>query len=56
MIEHLQDAESQILKAQDELEQRVIDRTSELSKANASLHREVEQRKYAEKALRESEL
>lgn len=48
-------AERALQKAHDELEERVQERTAELSKANALLKREVAERKRAEEALRDSE-
>ncbi len=48
-------AEEALKKAHDELEQRVLERTAELSSANVRLAEEIEERKSAEKALRESE-
>ncbi len=48
-------AEEALKKAHDELEEKVRERTAELSKANEQLRREVEARKQAEEALRESE-
>ena len=47
--------EEALRKARGELEQRVEERTAELSKANLVLKREVAQRKEAEEALRETE-
>jgi PAS domain S-box-containing protein len=48
-------AESALQEAYDELEQRVEDRTAELSKANEQLQREIEERKEAEVTLQASE-
>ena len=48
-------AERALQKAHDELEERVQERTAELSKANALLKREAAERKRAEEALRDSE-
>ena len=48
-------AEEALLKAHDELEMRVRDRTGELAKANADLQAQVGERLRAEEALRESE-
>jgi PAS domain S-box-containing protein len=42
-------------KAHDELEEKVRERTAELTKANEQLKREVEERRRAEEALRDSE-
>ena len=48
-------AEERLRKAHDELERRVEERTSELSKSNALLKLEITERKLLEKALKESE-
>jgi len=48
-------AEEALQKAHDELEQRVKERTAELTKANEQLKREIKERKQAEEELRESE-
>lgn len=48
-------AEEALQKARDELEQRVQERTAELSKANALLRKEIMERRRTEEALRESE-
>ncbi len=48
-------AEQSLRKAHDALEQRVEERTAELTKANEQLKLEVEQRKRTEEALRENE-
>ena len=48
-------AEEALRKAHDQLEQRVKERTAELSGANARLKREIAERKRAEAALKESE-
>ncbi len=48
-------AEVALIKAHDELEERVMERTIQLQKANVSLRGEIEQRIRSEKALRESE-
>lgn len=50
-----QEAEAALQKAHDELEQRVAERTMELSEANAKLKAEIADREQAEAALRESE-
>ena len=51
----LQQLQKELQKAHDELEQRVEQRTAELTKANKQLRREIDDRKRAEEALRESE-
>jgi len=48
-------AEESLIKARDELEKRVEERTADLEKANEQLRLEIEERKRAEEALRESE-
>ncbi|NVM23156.1 MAG: PAS domain S-box protein [Desulfobacterales bacterium] len=48
-------AEEALRKAHDDLERRVEDRTAELAKANEELKLEIEERKWAEEALLESE-
>ncbi|BBO88788.1 PAS domain S-box protein [Desulfosarcina ovata] len=48
-------AEAGMMKANDRLERRVQQRTEELEQANDQLRNEVEERKRAEKALRDSE-
>ena len=48
-------AEEALKKAHDELEEKVRERTAELSTANEQLRREVEERRRAEEALRDSE-
>jgi PAS domain S-box-containing protein len=48
-------AEEQVQRAHDELEQRVEERTADLVEANERLRQEIEERKQAEKALRNSE-
>ena len=48
-------AEKALIKAYDELEERVIKRTQELTKINDLLKKEVDERKLAEDALRTSE-
>ena len=48
-------SEEVLQSAYDELEKRVEERTTELAKANDQLKREIEERKQAEEALRESE-
>ncbi len=49
-------AESSLKKASDDLEQKVIERTSELTRTNKSLNREIIERKQMEEALKESEV
>ncbi len=48
-------ANQELEQIKDELEKRVEERTSELSKSNLQLHKEIEERKSVEKALRRSE-
>ena len=50
-----QEVEAALQHAHDELEQRVAERTSELSEANSKLKAEIAEREQAEAALRESE-
>ena len=47
--------EEAIRRAHDELEQRVVERTAELSRANDLLMQQIEERRRAEQAFRESE-
>ena len=49
------EAEEALVKARDELEKRVEERTADLANANEQLRLEIEERKRAEEALRESE-
>jgi len=49
------EAEEALIKARDELEKRVEARTADLAKANEKLRLEIEERKRADEALRESE-
>ena len=49
-------SEETLRQSRDELEQRVQERTAELTKANAALRAEIIERKQAEEALRESSL
>ncbi|HPL64705.1 MAG TPA: diguanylate cyclase [Syntrophales bacterium] len=46
-------AEEEIRKARDELEQRVVERTSQLAASNELLRREIEDRKRAEESLKQ---
>ena len=48
-------AQEDLRQTLDELEQRVAERTIELTEANAKLRREIEERKLAEKNLRQKE-
>ena len=48
-------AEAELIKAHDKLEQRVEERTTELTKANIQLQNEIEERKQAEEDFRDSE-
>jgi PAS domain S-box-containing protein len=54
-ITGLKQAEEALQKAHSELERRVEERTAQLLRANEQLKHEIEERKQAEKALRESE-
>jgi len=47
--------EIELLEAQQLLEERIAERTAELARANQELEREVQQRRQAEAAIRESE-
>ena len=49
------EAEEALIRARDGLEERVEERTADLAKANEQLRLEIEERKRAEEALRESE-
>jgi len=51
----LEESEAEILRLNQQLENRVIERTSELAQTNESLVNEIEERKNAEQALIESE-
>ncbi|MBC8029765.1 MAG: PAS domain S-box protein [Pyrinomonadaceae bacterium] len=53
--QELRQAKQEIKRLNDELEQRVIQRTSELAAANEELRREISERQRAEEALRESQ-
>jgi len=48
-------AQTEIIKAREALEEKVAERTQELKLANEQLSNEIEERKHAERALRESE-
>lgn len=48
-------AEQNLIKAYDELERRVVERTAALTRANMQMKQEIEERKRAEKALQERE-
>jgi PAS domain S-box-containing protein len=52
-IHDLSQIEEELRKSRDELERRVLERTSELAKANEELQGEIDKCTYAEKALRE---
>lgn len=52
MLDEIQMGEAQLRRAHDELEQRVIERTQQLTTANQELGREVAERKRAEEELR----
>ncbi|MCP3893142.1 MAG: PAS domain-containing protein, partial [Bacteroides sp.] len=54
-ISNRKQAEEELQKAYEELEQRVIERTTDLVKANEKLKRETIERKQVEEALRESQ-
>ncbi len=54
-ISYARRAEEALQRAHDELEERVKERTAELTEANERLTREIANRKHAEEALRESE-
>jgi PAS domain S-box-containing protein len=56
MIGRLETAQGELREAHAGLEKRVVERTTELSDANALLMGEITQREQVEKALRESEL
>lgn len=55
MLSQIQDRDTALQKIQAELEQRVDERTSELSNANRLLREEITEREQAEHALRQSE-
>jgi PAS domain S-box-containing protein len=55
LFRNLKESEESLRKAHDELERRVEERTAELVKANELLAQQMEERKEAEKARRESE-
>lgn len=54
LIAHLADERERIAKLNDQLERRVIERTADLSAANARLKNEITQRKSTEAALRQA--
>jgi PAS domain S-box-containing protein len=55
-INHRKRTEAALQKARNELEQRVEERTSELTSANIKMKQEIAERRRAEEALRESEI
>ncbi|TWT80152.1 Sensor protein ZraS [Planctomycetes bacterium CA13] len=55
MLDKLQSTEASLLEANQTLEERVLERTEELSLANSTMVREIEQRKLIEVELRRSE-
>lgn len=55
-INERKSAEAALQKAHDELEQRVEERTAELTSANEKMKQEIAERKRAEEALRDSEI
>ena len=55
LFDDLKKVESDLLKAHEELEKKVIERTLELEKVNQSLHLEIMERKRSETSLSESE-
>ena len=55
LISQLKQAKEAVQKARDELEIRVEERTAELKQANIRLKQEIEERRQAEKALRNAE-
>jgi len=55
MIRQLEERTVELEKLNDEIEQRVIHRTSEIKAVNAQLRAEIEEREHAEKSLRKSE-
>ena len=55
IVIELEEKEDELRKAQDQLEERVEERTAEIVKANQELQAEINERRRAEDALRESE-
>jgi len=56
LFRNLKQSEEALRKAHDELEQRVKERTAELTEVNEQLRRQIDERRQAEEALREAEL
>lgn len=53
MLESLEESDFELRKSRDELEKRIIERTSELSRVNFELNHEIRERELSEKALYE---